>query len=76
MKFLISSKKPAAKEPEDIHKSYTYSGPMTLADINLASWNSFFLEGGQMNQPIWLESNRRKELEHQFVMLSRLHSKV
>ena len=71
MKFLIPSKK-----SKIIKKSYVYTGPMTLADINLASWNSFLREGGQLNQPIWLESNRRKELEKQFVMLSRLHSMV
>lgn len=58
--------------PETFAKA-EYSGPRTVADINLASWMEFFHEGGSLNQPAWLETNRFKDLRHQFEMLARNH---
>lgn len=50
-----------------------YTGPRTVADINLASWTAFYAEGGNLNQPVWLETNRLKELRRQFELLANLH---
>lgn len=54
-------------------KGARYTGPRTIADINLASWMEFFREGGQLNQPAWLETNRFKKLRSQFEMLASMH---
>jgi len=65
------------KEPQEIlEKAVTYTGPMSVSDISLASWNEFFREGGSLNQPRWLESNRVKDLKTQFTRLARYHQKV
>lgn len=53
-----------------------YVGPTTIADITLASWNEFFREGGVLNQPIWLQSNRLKALQHGFEKMARYHAPI
>lgn len=50
-----------------------YLGPKTAEDINLASWNRFFEEGGSLNQPAHLESGRLRELRRQLELLANLH---
>lgn len=50
-----------------------YEGPRTVADVNLAAWTQFFAEGGALNQPVWLETNRLKQLRQQFELLANLH---
>lgn len=61
------------KVPDTTVAKASYSGPMTVADINLASWQQFFDEGGSLNQPAWLESSRLKDLRKQFTLLANLH---
>lgn len=60
-------------DEQEMRKSLAYKGPMTQSDIVLASWNDFFHEGGSMNQPVWLETNRLKELRKHYVRLANLH---
>ena len=57
-----------------LKKAYGYIGPMSVADITLASWNEFFREGGSLNQPLHLQTNRLKKIERKYVGLARLHS--
>lgn len=61
------------KMPDHDMSKASYSGPRTVADINLASWQQFFDEGGSLNQPAWLESNRLKDLRRQFTLLANMH---
>lgn len=53
-----------------------YIGPMSVADITLASFNEWFHEGGTFNQPIFLQNNRLKEIERKYVSLARLHKAI
>lgn len=59
--------------PDTFVKKGDYTGPRTVADVNLASWMQFFAEGGGLNQPAWLETNRLKDLRHQFELLANMH---
>lgn len=59
--------------PEASMAKSDYMGPRSVADINLASWMAYFAEGGQLNQPSWLETNRFKDLRHQFELLANMH---
>jgi hypothetical protein len=54
-------------------QSYSYAGPMSVADINIASWNEFFAEGGMLNQPTWLQKPRLNAIRKKFEFLSRYH---
>jgi len=54
---------------------YSYTGPMTAADVTVASWNEYFAEGGMLNQPAHLANNRLHEIRKQFELLSRYHKK-
>lgn len=56
-----------------VRKAGGYTGPRTVADVNLASWMQYFAEGGQLNQPTWLETNRFKDLRRQFELLANMH---
>lgn len=62
------------RKAPNIKKAYGYVGPMSVADITLASWNEFFREGGSLNQPMHLQNNRLKQIERQYVRLARLHA--
>lgn len=53
-----------------------YIGPLSTADVHLASWNEFFREGGSLNQPSWLQTDRLKQLRQQFGLMARMHQKV
>jgi len=66
-KILFQPRAPKLK------KALTYTGPMTIADITLASWNDYFREGGSLNQPHWLQTNRLKEIQRQYAKLASLH---
>ena len=55
-------------------KMFGYTGPMSVADIELASWNEFFREGGQLNQPAWLQTNQLSKIRRNYARLARLHS--
>lgn len=50
-----------------------YTGPMNAQDINCASWNEFFREGGQLNMPSWLQTDRLKQIKKKFTFLARFH---
>lgn len=64
---------PRAPRSEKIKKAMGYIGPMSVADIELASWNEFFREGGSLNQPAWLQTNRLKQIRSNYASLARLH---
>lgn len=68
-------KKAVQKSHEPLIKSQLreYSGPMSISDINIASWNEFFAEGGNLNQPTWLQTPRLKAIRRKFEFLSRYH---
>lgn len=53
-------------------KKSMFNAPRDLQDINIASWNEYFNEGGMMNQPKWLENNRLLEIRKQFEFLAKL----
>ncbi len=75
MKFVIQSE--ITDKLEKAKKElYGYAGPMTAADITLASWNEFFSEGGTLNQPSGMSHDRVKKLQKKFVRLSRYHQKI
>lgn len=62
-----------------LRKSFSgaaYIGPMSVADITLASWNEFFHEGGSLNQPMHLQNSRLKDIERRYVSLARLHRSI
>ena len=56
-----------------IKAQVSYSGPMSISDINIASWNEFFSEGGMLNQPTWLQKPRLNAIRKKFEFLSRYH---
>lgn len=58
---------------ETMNKGFGYTGPMSVADITLESWNNYFAEGGNLNQPTWLQNNRLKEIRKNFEHLARYH---
>lgn len=58
---------------ESMNKGFGYTGPMSVADITLESWNNYFAEGGNLNQPTWLQNNRLKEIRKNFEHLARYH---
>lgn len=59
------------KDQLPITKAYT--GPRNEDEVHLAAWNAFFNEGGALNQPYWLETDRLKELRHEFERLANAH---
>lgn len=71
---LKEAKKQSKELKEYMSKAYGYTGPMSVADITLASWNEFFREGGSLNQPIGMESNRLKKIQNGYFKMARLHS--
>jgi hypothetical protein len=72
----VEAKKQNKELHEYIGKSFkgnAYIGPMSVADITLASWNEFFREGGSLNQPTFLQNDKLKDIERRYVRLARLH---
>lgn len=50
-----------------------YTGPRSEAEVTMAAWDAFFAEGGSLNQPYWLETDRLKQLRHEYERLANVH---
>lgn len=45
---------------------------LSQADIVMHSWDTYFREGGEFNQPSWLSTNKVKKLRNFYARISRL----
>lgn len=54
-------------------KAIGYTGPLTQEEILIRSWDDFFAEGGNLNQPSWLATDRLARLKRGYEKLTTLH---
>jgi len=47
----------------------------TQADVNIASWNEFFREGGELNYPVF-DTSRIKELKNVYKKIANFQNRL